>query len=94
MALAALALTGPAVRAQDGSAAYNFLNVTGSSRIYGLGGVNISLVDDDIFNADQNPALLGQEMSNQVGVSYMRYLGGSTAPTTTTAPLPSPPTSA
>ena len=60
MALAALALTGPAVRAQDGSAAYNFLNVTGSSRIYGLGGVNISLVDDDIFNADQNPALLGQ----------------------------------
>lgn len=76
-ALAALALAVPAVCAQDGSAAYNFLNITGSSRIYGLGGVNISLVDDDIFNADQNPALLGQEMSNQVGVSYMRYLGGS-----------------
>lgn len=63
--------------AQDGSTAYNFLNVTSSSRIYGLGGVNISLVDDDIFTADQNPALLGQEMSNQVGISYMRYIGGS-----------------
>lgn len=77
--LTVLALAGVAqgMLAQDGSTAYNFLNVTGSSRIYGLGGVNISLVDDDIFTTDQNPALLGQEMSNQVGVSYMRYLGGS-----------------
>ena len=76
---AALAMACAAVSAysQDGSTAYNFLNVTGSSRIYGLGGVNISLVDDDIFTADQNPALLGQEMSNQIGVSYMRYIGGS-----------------
>lgn len=63
--------------AQDGSVAYNFLNITGSSRIYGLGGVNISLVDDDIFTADQNPALLGQEMTNQLGLNYMRYIGGS-----------------
>lgn len=63
--------------AQDGSTAYNFLNVSSSSRIYGLGGVNISLVDDDISTTDQNPALLGQEMSKQVMLSYMRYIGGS-----------------
>lgn len=63
--------------AQDGSTSYNFLNVTGSSRIYGLGGVNISLVDDDIYTADQNPGLLGQEMSGQIGVNYMKYVGGS-----------------
>lgn len=63
--------------AQDGSSAYSFLNVTGSSRIYGLGGVNITLVDDDIFSADQNPSLLGQEMSGQIGLDYMRYVGGS-----------------
>lgn len=63
--------------AQEGSTAYNFLNITSSSRIYGLGSVNISLVDDDIFTADQNPALLGQEMSNQIGLNYMRYIGGS-----------------
>lgn len=62
---------------QDGSTAYNFLNVSGSSRIYGLGGVNISLVDDDLMTSDQNPALLGQEMNNQVGINYMRYIGGS-----------------
>ncbi len=65
------------MRAQDGSTAYNFLNVTSSAKIYGLGGVNISLVDDDITVIDQNPALLGPEMSNMVALNYMRYIGGS-----------------
>ncbi|MBO4978437.1 MAG: type IX secretion system protein PorQ [Muribaculaceae bacterium] len=62
---------------QDGSTAYNFLNITSSARIYGLGGVNISLVDDDITVVDQNPALLGAEMSGTISLNYMRYLGGS-----------------
>lgn len=62
---------------QDGSAAYNFLNVTSSSRIYGLGGVNITTVEDDINVVDQNPSLLGGEMDMQTGVNYMRYVGGS-----------------
>ncbi len=66
-----------AVMGQDGSTAYNFLNVTSSSRIYGLGGVNISSVDDNVAMVDQNPALLGPEMSNQIALSYMRYLGDS-----------------
>lgn len=64
-------------KSQDGSAAYNFLNITSSSRIYGLGGTNITLVDDDISTADQNPALYGQEMSGQVALNYMHYIGGS-----------------
>lgn len=63
--------------AKDSSPAYNFLNITSSTRIYGLGGVNISLVDSDIMSTDQNPALLGQEMSGQVALNYMRYIGGS-----------------
>ncbi|MDE6207237.1 MAG: type IX secretion system protein PorQ [Muribaculaceae bacterium] len=63
--------------AQTGSSAYNFLNVTSSARIYGLGGVNISLVDDDISTIDQNPALLGAEMSGMLGMNYMHYIGGS-----------------
>lgn len=62
---------------QDGSSAYNFLNVTSSARIYGLGGVNITLVDDDITVVDQNPALLGGEMSGIIALNYMRYMGGS-----------------
>jgi hypothetical protein len=63
--------------AQDGSTAYNFLNVTSSSKIYGLGGVNISLVDDDISITDQNPALLGNEMSGDIAINYMSYIGSS-----------------
>ncbi len=63
--------------AQENGSAYSFLNVSGSSRIYGLGGVNVSLVDDDVMTADQNPALLGQEMSGQLSLNYMRYIGGS-----------------
>lgn len=62
---------------QDGSTAYNFMNITSSAKIYGLGGVNISLVDDDITVVDQNPALLGPEMSGTIALNYMRYLGGS-----------------
>ena len=75
--IAVLLLCAAGMRAQDGSTAYNFLNVTSSAKIYGLGGVNISLVDDDITVIDQNPALLGPEMSNMVALNYMRYIGGS-----------------
>ncbi len=61
-----------------GESAYNFLDITGSSKIYGLGGVNISLIDsDDIMTTDQNPALLGPEMSRSLGIGYMHYVGGS-----------------
>lgn len=63
--------------AQDGSSGYEFLNITQSARIYGLGGVNISTIDPELSTADQNPALLDPEMSNQVLLDYMRYLGDS-----------------
>lgn len=65
------------VLAQDGSSGYSWINVTSSSKIYGLGGMNVSLVDDDLLTTDQNPALLGPEMSGQVAMNYMRYMGGS-----------------
>ena len=68
------------LNAQDGSNAYNFLNITSSSKIYGLGGVNISLVDDELSTSDQNPALLGSEMSGQTVLSYMHYVGAPILP--------------
>ena len=67
----------PAAVAQDASSAYTFLNVSSSSKIYGLGGVNISLVDDELMSTDCNPALLGPEMTGQIGLNYMHYIGGS-----------------
>ena len=63
--------------AQDGSVAYNFLNLPSSSHIYGLGGLNISTVEDNINLTDQNPALLGPEMDLQLGLNYMRYVGAT-----------------
>ena len=63
--------------ADDGTTAYEFLSVSPSSRVYGLGGHNLTIIDDDINLVEQNPALLGPEFSRQVGVSYMRYLGNS-----------------
>lgn len=72
-----LAVSAIAALAQDGTSAYSFLNISSSARIHGLGGMNISLVDDDITVVGLNPSLLGSEMSNTVAFSYMRYLGNS-----------------
>ena len=77
-ALAAL----PAAALADGSAgdsspAYSFLDITSSSRIFGLGGVNVSAVDPGLAAIDQNPAFLGPEYSKAVSVGYMRYLSDS-----------------
>lgn len=77
LAVVAFVATAFPVLAQESKSAYNWLSITSSSRIYGLGGLNISLVDDDIQNIDQNPALLGQEMSGQIALNYMHYVGGS-----------------
>lgn len=61
-----------------GSPAYSFLEIPASTRIFGLGGVNITVADPtDIFTVDQNPALLGPEFDRQLGVNYMHWLGGS-----------------
>ena len=63
--------------AEDGptTTAYNFLNVPSSSHVYGLGGHNLTIIDDDINLVEQNPALLGPEYDHQVGINYMKYIG-------------------
>ncbi len=55
--------------------AYNFLSIPASSHVYGLGGHNLTIIDDDINLVEQNPALLGPEFDHQVGINYMRYIG-------------------
>ena len=72
-----MALVSFAAIADNGSTAYEFLNVSPSSRVYGLGGHNLTIIDDDINLVEQNPALLGPEFDRQLGVGYMRYLGNS-----------------
>ncbi|MCM1520031.1 MAG: type IX secretion system protein PorQ [Lachnoclostridium sp.] len=65
------------IAAQDSSPSYNFLNIPSSTLAYGLGGINISTVDDDINSIDQNPGLLGPEIGMQLGFNYMHYIGDS-----------------
>ena len=72
-----LIATSTAISAQDSSPSYNFLNIPSSTLSYGLGGVNISTVDDDINSIDQNPGLLGSEIGMQLGINYMSYVGES-----------------
>ncbi len=61
----------------SGDTFYSFLNVPSSTLAYGLGGINISNIDDDINASDRNPGLLGPEVGMQLGVNYMRYVGDS-----------------
>lgn len=72
--VSALAVT---VRAQETSPAYSFLNLPSSTLAYGLGGINLTAIEDDINSIDQNPGLLGSEINMQLGVNYMRYVGES-----------------
>lgn len=64
-------------KAQDSSPAYRFLELPSSTLAYGLGGINITSIEDDINSIDQNPGLLGPEIDMQLGVNYMRYVGES-----------------
>lgn len=63
--------------AQTGRSAYDFLEIPTSSQAYGLGGVNIAVIDDDVTLAEQNPALVGPEIDRQAAFSYMHYLGSA-----------------
>lgn len=72
--LGAIAFT---ASAQTGRSAYDFLDVTTSSHVYGLGGTNITVIDDDVTLVEQNPALIGPEIEKQVAFSYMHYLGSA-----------------
>ncbi|MBR1935275.1 MAG: type IX secretion system protein PorQ [Muribaculaceae bacterium] len=75
--LLALPVCALSADAQDGSTAYQFLNVSPSTHVYALGGHNISIIDDDINLVEQNPALLGPEFNKQVGLNYMKYIGST-----------------
>lgn len=65
-----------AVLAQEGKTSFDVLNLPVSSHINALGGNNISIIEEDVTVMYHNPALMGQEMSMQAAVNYMRYVAG------------------
>src|ERR1035437_8094389 len=59
---------------QAGTGVYQFLDLPVSSRLAALGSINVSLRDDDINFAFQNPALLTAETNNMIGLNMASYL--------------------
>ncbi len=59
---------------QAGSSVFQFLNLPVSSRLAAMGGTNVSLRDDDLNFAFQNPALLTENTHNNISLNYALYL--------------------
>jgi hypothetical protein len=62
------------VFSQAGRGVYQFLNLPVSSRLAAMGGTNVSLRDNDLNFAFQNPSLLTSEMHNVIGLNMANYL--------------------
>ncbi len=56
-----------------GEQIFNFLNVPTSARQAALGGKVLTMLDD-VNQATWNPAMINQEMDNQLGVNYVNFL--------------------
>ena len=57
-----------------GDNVYEFLNNSPSARVTALGGFLITVKDDDVALAHENPALLNPAMHNQLSVSHVFHL--------------------
>lgn len=56
---------------------FSFLKLPNNAKINGLGGINVSLADNDVSMVSANPALLDSSDRRQVGVSYSPYFAGN-----------------
>ena len=63
--------------AQGGETAFNILRLPHSYRAAGLGGQNISIIDDDITISMHNPALLANVQDRTINLTYMTYMSDS-----------------
>jgi len=59
-----------------GDHVYNFLNMSPSARVTGLGGSLITVKDDDVALAFNNPAVLNQLMHQQITFNHNIHLAG------------------
>lgn len=69
-------------KAQDQSTSvFNFLHLPTSAHATALGGINISLVDDDASMLFMNPALMLNASNHSINMSFLTYMRGSKAGT-------------
>ncbi len=60
----------------SGEYVYTFLQLTNSARVAALGGVNVSICDDDINLVFHNPAILSAGMNQNINLNYVNYFAG------------------
>ncbi len=58
-----------------GQSVYQFLNLVTSPRQAALGGKTITIYDDDVNQANFNPATINSEMDNHLAMNYGSYFG-------------------
>jgi hypothetical protein len=59
-----------------GNSVFNFLNISPTPQLTGLGGINVSQPSNDIGLAFYNPGLLNKNMHGQAQVVFQRYFAG------------------
>lgn len=75
--LAFIPLFGSLSMAQiGGSHTYEFLNLSNSARIAGLGGNVLAIKDNDMTLTLANPSLITPEMNNNLSFSFVNYFSG------------------
>lgn len=72
--LVAVSLYIPSYAQVGGSQVYSFLKLAPSARVASLGGSCIQVMDDDVSNVQQNPALLNPQMHLQLSSNWVNYL--------------------
>ena len=58
-----------------GQSVYQFLNLVTSPRQAALGGKTITIYDEDVNQANFNPATINQDMDNHLALNYGSYFG-------------------
>lgn len=79
MLLMAISCIATKVSCQESTSVFNFLNLPYSAHVTGLGGHNLSLIEDDITLVAQNPSLLSSVSSKTVGFNFLTFMKGSKA---------------
>ena len=61
---------------QSGGHAYQFLEMTNSARVAGIGGISAANDDDDLDFTFHNPSLLTEDMHHKIILNYVNYYAG------------------
>lgn len=65
-----------ATQAQESNSVFHFLKLPHSAHAAALGGENVSIIEDDLTMAIQNPALLSCVADKTLNLNYMLYIDG------------------